>query len=155
MIKVLRQKINELETLKKSINIIDIFKKKEVIDYIIELNRYDQIWKDGVDYKNEIIGYYSYASEKIANIEGRSFTYRGETKVKEAGDPFFLLDSKSFFDSFDVIVGSKSFKIVADSDTADEIERNYGNVLGLTDESKKKFKQFIYDKYFKKNISKI
>jgi hypothetical protein len=129
------------------LNLKKIFQKKEVQDYIIKLNSFEQLFLKGIDIQGREVGKYSINTERFLDslpINRSVFSFYGVTKRKNAGDNFFFYDTGEFFKDMKVKLENDGFIISSDTDTADKLEEKYGNrLIGLTNESKKKLGQFI------------
>ena len=99
--------------------------EQEVKDFILWLNKENQLYDQGIDAEGNIIGYYSAATQAI-NPE------------KVAGTPYTLRDTGAFFDSFRIEIGQNEIYITANPIKGnDNLFEKYGEqILGLTDESK-------------------
>ena len=135
---------NVIEFLERasSLNYEDVLSKvwndKRVQDKIIELNTREQLFNKGVNSQNEVIGYYSKATEEISG--GR----------KKEGEHYTLLDTSEFFDSFRILVFGSIAEIIADTMKTnpfagtEDLTVKYGKeIIGLTDESKTILKEII------------
>ena len=102
---------------------------RDIQVFILDLNRFDQLFDQGINSKGDVIGFYRGTS-------------RGKKlgQIKQAGDHYDFLDTGEFFDSFKVIPTKKFFEIVADGQKgAENLFDKYGQELtGLTEESKEK-----------------
>ena len=109
------------------------FTDRDIQELVLNLNRYKQLFNLGVDYENSIIGYYSAYTE---------FLYRGQIfdgKTKQAGEPYFFLDTGWLFESFYFRRNKDSIEIGAtDLDKLKDNEQigDPNRLLGLTDDSK-------------------
>jgi len=123
--------VNKAKTLRKGRVLAYSFKTKDIKDYIIKLNTYDQLFNEGVDRTGEIVGYYGRSTEKI--YKGQTF----EGKQKIAEEPYFFLNTENLFNSFSVVVNEASITIIA-TDVAKlaDVMENPDLLVGLTDESK-------------------
>lgn len=121
----------------------EIFSMSEVQEFIIKLNRFNQIFIEGDTVDGFNIGTYSPFTEAVN--QGRTFTLDGVSKTKTAGRNIFLFDEGDFFRSFKVTVTSNGFSIYADdSGKYDEpLEKRYGRLIGLSEESREKLKEFL------------
>lgn len=145
--------IQALQRLQKSLNqkkakldVTRIFERKDVQDYIIQLNRYDQLWREGVSPKGDVVGVYSQVTEAIVDsrtINASVFRFNGESKRKTTGEKYFFFDKGDYFNQFDVYVDEYGFVIISNSATAEELKLKYGQLLGLTDENKAKLSVFV------------
>ena len=102
--------------------------QKRVLDWI----RQDQLFNEGVDENNKIIGLYSIATQNI-------------NPSKKAGTPFTLYDTGEFYRSMFIAVGVNEIIINADPiKTGDDgkktdLFKEYGTgIIGLTEENKEK-----------------
>lgn len=126
----------------KDLRITEVFQVKEVQDYIIYLNRHEQLFLKGETVEGDLTGFYSLKTQFIT--EGKGYTSEGVTKYKKAGDPFFFLDTNDFFNSFKVKVGNEYFTIEANDKKDDGyLSEKYGHIIGLSEESKSKLVEFI------------
>lgn len=115
----------------------------DVQRFILELNKFDQIFSESINIEGDKLGTYSRYTE---NLNARtSFTYNGMTRRKTRGDNYFLFDSGRFFDSFRVKVNKDGFSIQANEIAEDgtNIILAFGDVIGLTDESKEKLSEYL------------
>lgn len=113
-----------------------IYSETEVQDFIIDLNRIEQLFKKGVDIEGNIFGTYSPLTETLS--QGRSFGFGGDSgsKTKRAGDPIFLLDDGDFYRSFKIrLKNNGSFTISAVTDKDDFDLLDYGDIIGLSNNS--------------------
>lgn len=125
-IKLLGNKQNELS--------ISVFKIPEIKLFIIRLNLVDQLYTQGLDSNDKVIGTYSYTTA-IKNGE-EHYIYNGLVSQKVYGEPYNLYETGEFYDSFKVIVDATGFVISADTIKPDKDLMDYGEILGLTPESK-------------------
>jgi len=115
---------------------LQIWKEKEVQQVILNLNRIEQLFKKGIDSEGDVIGVYSVTTELLS--EGESFSFKGNTKRKRAGDPIILFDGGDFYASFKIIVDNDGFTIEANEITDDgtSLTQRFGDdILGLTENS--------------------
>jgi hypothetical protein len=111
-----------------------IFSQPDKQQLVITLNQRSQLFEQGVNSLGRIIGTYSPATESIS---------RGR---KRAGQPYTLLDTGEFYDSFEIVnVQPNYFTIWADGNKEDEnLFEKYGNeILGLTEQSIERLTQMI------------
>jgi len=109
--------------------------KTEVLDFI----RIDQLFEQGVDEYDKVIGRYSIITETQYNSS------------KVAGTPYTLYDSGDFYRSFMLEVVPDGIIINADGlkeDGTDLLEKFTNKILGLTDESKIKLIEKVKAKYY-------
>jgi len=97
--------------------------KTKVLDFV----RIDQLFEQGVNEDDQVIGTYSIITETVYNPE------------KVAGTHYTLKDTGDFYKSFMMQVLPDGIIINADGikdDGTDLLERFTNKILGLTDESK-------------------
>jgi hypothetical protein len=121
----------------------DVFSMSEVQDFIIKLNRFNQIFVNGETVDGFNIGTYGVFTEQLN--QGRIFTLDGVSKSKRAGTNYFLLDQGDFLRSFRVRVTINGFEIYAeDSGKYDQpLEQRFGKLVGLSEESRDQLKEFL------------
>ena len=113
--------------------------KTKVLDFI----RIDQLFEQGVNEDDQVIGRYSIVTETVYNPE------------KVAGSPYTLKDSGDFYKSFMMEVLPDGIIINADGikdDGTDLLERFTDKILGLTDESKIKLIKELKEKYYTESL---
>lgn len=122
--------LKNVAALDQSKILVRIWKDKEVQTFIVDLNRVDQLLKKGVDSLGDVFGLY-------ASDQG-TVSFKGTTKNKKRNSPISLLDTGSFYKSFDVKLLSSGFKITAnDKKDDDSLTDIYGKeILGLTNENR-------------------
>lgn len=103
---------------------------------ILDLNRMDQLFDQGIRSDGTLIGLYSPATEAISGGK------------KKAGTHYTMKDTGEFFRSFRVVPSKTFFEIVADGDKGDEnLFDKYGkDLLGLTPESRDKLAEELIPK---------
>ena len=111
---------------------VKVLSNQKFKTWILDLVRQDQLFDQGVDEDNDVIGYYSEWTEMM-----------NPTKI--AGEHYTLFDTGEFYKSFKLIVGKNYFEIDADPIKTNEdgevtnLFYQYSeSILGLTDESKDK-----------------
>ena len=111
---------------------IKVLQDQKFKEWILNLVRQDQLFDQGVDEDNEVIGYYSEWTEMV-NPE------------KIAGTHYTLFDTGEFYKSFILRVGKNYFEIDADplkkddnGETTNLFYKYSESILGLTEESKEK-----------------
>ena len=112
--------------------LVSVYLESDVQQFILDLNRLDQLFEKGISTKEEIIGTYSSTTE-LLNPE------------KRAGTPYTLKDTGDFYASFGIKLNvNGDLIILADTqkDDRDLLEINK-DILGLTNESKGKLIQEI------------
>jgi hypothetical protein len=113
--------------------------KTEVLDFI----RIDQLFEQGVDEDDKVIGTYSLRTQMEFNPE------------KVANTPYTLKDTGDFYRSFMLEVLPDGIVINADGikdDGTDLLERFTDKILGLTDESKIKLIEKVKAKYYETTL---
>ena len=113
--------------------------KTEVLDFI----RIDQLFEQGVNEDNEVIGTYSLRTQMEFNPE------------KVANTPYTLKDTGDFYRSFMLEVVPDGIIINADGikdDGTDLLEKFTDKILGLTDESKIKLIEKVKAKYYETTL---
>ena len=120
---------------------VKIFSDKELQEIILDYIRWDQLYAEGVDEDNEVIGTYSEFTEWI-NPE------------KTAGTPYTLYDTGDFYNSMIIRVFRKEIEIDADAIKTDEsgettdLFNEYGiGIVGLTEQSKTKLIEELKERY--------
>lgn len=110
---------------------LEIWKDGKVQRVIIDLNRYEQLFKLGVDANGLVIGEYGYYSDFISD------------GVKAFGTHYTLNDTGVFYESMKVKDYNDGFSILADTvkqnkvGKVTDLAKKYGvDILGLTDQSK-------------------
>jgi len=133
--------VDNARTLNANRVIANIFLDQRFQEFVLDLNRVDQIFEGGIqadgsdiNSSNSSPGTYSRFTEQ--ENQGRTFRFnKSTTKAKIAGDAYFLFNTGRLFDSFKIDVFNDSFDILA-ADTLDDgksVLGEYGsNLLGLT-----------------------
>jgi hypothetical protein len=148
MFDLLNTRIGELLNKATLITFADVWKevfkdeqfKEEILDWI----RWEQLFDQGVNENNEIIGYYSEYTQYL-------------NKDKIANTPYTLYDTGDFYNSFIITVLSDSIEINADPIKSEATEygfdvvdlfKEYGEgIIGLTDESKEKLAKELIKRF--------
>lgn len=101
--------------------------KKMILDYI----RNDQLFDEGIDSNEQIIGTYSYWTEVLSNGK------------KRMGDPYTLKDTGQFYRSMYVKVLNDS--ILIDANYTKMEDKNWWSIdiLGLTEENLEKYAEMV------------
>jgi hypothetical protein len=120
---------------------VKIFSDKELQEIILHYIRWDQLYAEGVDEDNEVIGTYSEFTEWI-------------NPTKTAGTPYTLYDTGDFYNSMIIRVFRKEIEIDADAIKTDEsgettdLFNEYGiGIVGLTEQSKTKLIEELKERY--------
>lgn len=135
----------------------NIFADKFLQDYILDLNREDQLYDKGITADGISLGEYS-----PATIQGTS-NFEGKIQKGQRYDHITLKDSGKFYESFIFKPYKNYFLITANTlkggkvlkynnrwsmkrETTRETDlMDYGNILGLTDENKNEVVLWIKD----------
>ena len=150
MFKSLIKLCDNVKNLKSEKILIQILVDKKVQNFIIDLNRIDQLFNDGTDANGEFLGYYSEATELINRGLGNNKTTADHITLKDTGD---------FYKSFFVRIYKNGFTIIANSikDKTDLTEVYGKDIIGLSENSKyelyKEIKPSIIN-FVKKSIFK-
>jgi hypothetical protein len=132
----LKKLCDNVKNLESNKILVSIWFDKSVQDFILDLNRLNQLFKSGVDANNELLGYYSPATEWIT--KGKSYQYGGLSSKKTSADHITLYDTGMFYKSFRVKVYKDGFIVYANSivDDGSDLTEIYGqDIIGLTNES--------------------
>jgi hypothetical protein len=124
--------IRNLDTFKTTNVAVEVFKRANVQTLIINYNRQEQLFAQGIDIYGNIVGFYSLTTSLI-------------NPSKRVNTPYNFKDTGEFFRSFKVIVEEDGFVIDADADKLidSEIIESEQQILGLTKESKEKLVQMV------------
>lgn len=125
---------NKMKKLSANSLAMTVFVLPQIKQYIIKLNLVDQLYNEGIDVNDKVIGTYSYTTA-LANGENH-YIYNGLVSVKQFGEPYSLFDTGEFYESFNVVYRKDGFVITADTQKPDKDLMEYGEILGLTEESK-------------------
>ena len=145
----LKNLVNFFDNLKGGELVVRIIEENDTLQVdILEMNRFDQLFKQGIDSDGNLIGVYS--STYIGA--------QGQTKTK--GDHYTLEDTGHFYESFKVMTGRDFFEIIANPIKPDgNLFDDYGaDIVGLTEESKKKLQVImlpLIQKHIRNKISRI
>lgn len=115
---------------------LSVFVVPEIKKFIIRLNQVDQLYNEGIDVNDKIIGTYSYLTA-LKNGE-EHYIFNGLVSVKKTGEPYTLYDQGYFYESFKVVIKKNGFYIDANTVKEDKDLMDYGEILGLNAESKEK-----------------
>jgi hypothetical protein len=118
---------------------LTVFVVPEVKLFIVKLNIVDQLYTEGVDVNDKVIGTYSYLTAIKSN--GEHYVYNGLVSVKKYGEPYTFYDTGQFYESFKVIIKDGGFVISANTVKEDKDLMSYGDILGLDEESKQKLQR--------------
>jgi len=107
--------------------------KKSILDLI----RINQLYQQGIDENEKVIGYYSAVTDMIT---------RGQ---KAEGDPFTLKDTGEFYRSMYVVVLRDSIVIEADFQKMADQDWWTIDILGLTQKNLELYAQMVKENYIK------
>lgn len=136
------QSFNGIKLLKQVLN------SKESKDFLIDLNTRKQLFDKGINSEgvklDSIGGGYS-----AATIEGTA-NFEGKISKGLPIDRITLFDTGEFYDSFTVEFNLPNVTIFAnDNKDGTLLTSEWGNdIIGLTDENKRIFEEYIVDKVF-------
>jgi hypothetical protein len=143
MFNQLKKLCDNVKHLESNKILVSIWFDKSVQDFILDLNRLNQLFKSGVDANNDFMGNYSAHTEVLT--KGKTYTYGGVTSTKTFDDHITLYDTGIFYKSFRVKVYKDGFTVYANSivDDGKDLTEIYGqDIIGLTNESN----QELYNK---------
>lgn len=145
MFEPLKKLCINVKNLKSEKLLIGIIADKQIQHYILDLNRFDQLFKGGIDANGDSLGNYSYFTDSVRR--GESFSYGGLSSKKTINDHITLYDTGKFYKSMFVRLYKDGFTIVANSitdDGTDLTERFGDDIIGLSNESiEKLFEKII------------
>ncbi len=128
-------------TIKLDINEIlrEIYRLPEVQEFILNLNKIDQLYDKGIDSTGASLGEYS-----ANTIEGTN-NFEGKRSKGQPTDRITLKDKGIFYDSFLFVIGADYFSIEADPIRGDtNLFDDFGeDILGLTEESLQKLREYL------------
>lgn len=113
---------------------VSVFHIPEVRQFIVRLNRVEQLYTQGLDANDKVIGTYSYTTALEAGEN--TYIFNGIVSHKTYGEPYTLYESGEFYESFRVIVKGDGFVITANTAKPDGDLTQFGEILGITQESK-------------------
>ena len=138
--------LNNVKKLDEQKIFIEIVSIDNIERFILDLNRVDQLFDDGVTSFGDPLPVYSPITEGFAL--DKVFTVSTETggtlsKEKKFGERYNLFASGEMFSSFRLIVDDGGFVIDAQTIKGDvDYEKKY-KILGITDENKSKISERI------------
>jgi hypothetical protein len=128
-----------------------VFRDTTVQKIVIDLNRVDQLFLEGIKSDGSSLPTYSKSTGAIAY--NKVYSFEGYSSTKAQGEPFTLFDTGEFYKSFRLIQKQNGFIIYADDEKdGDTLQNMYGGqakILGLTDESITKLTEEIKPYIFK------
>lgn len=140
--------IAALENFNPELVVVQAAKRKDIKEVIIELNRDDQLYEQGIRSDGRSLPDYD-----------KNVTVPYKIAVGQRYDHMTLRDTEAWQASFDVIYTALSFEIIATESKTKMLKKNYGkSILGLTREnidflSEKHFKPYLQN-YFTNLISR-
>lgn len=113
------------------------FESAKTRDEIIDWIRIEQLKKKGVNADDEIIGFYSYATELASGGE------------KQEGTPYTLEDTGEFYRSMYMVTLKDAIVFEADPIKGnDNLFEKYGsNIVNLNEENREKLRTLVKEKY--------
>jgi hypothetical protein len=109
-----------------------VFRDKTVQKIVIDLNRIDQLFFEGVKSDGSTLPLYQ-------GVYNQVYTFEGNSRTKAQGEPYALYDTGDFYKSFRLLQDKTGFKILANDEKENvTLQDMYGNgvpILGLTEES--------------------
>jgi hypothetical protein len=137
----LGQVLNRYRFLKGEYLWFKVFSDAKFREWVLDLIRQDQLFKQGIDGDGDIIGTYSEYTEMM-NPE------------KVAGTPFTLFDTGDFYESFILYIYKDAIEVDAnpikinDKGEKENLFWKYGeNIIALTGESMDKLRQEFLHRY--------
>ncbi len=119
---------------------VSVFRISEIKQFIIRLNRVEQLYNEGLDVNDRVIGTYSYTTALLAGEE--TYIFNGLVSRKAVGEPYTLFYIGEFYESFRVDIKKDGFVIVANTvKDGDDLVDKFGEILGLTTNSKDELAQ--------------
>ena len=106
-----------------------LLREKELRNYILDLNRIDQLFNQGIDSKGQSLGEYA-----ASTILGTS-KFKGKIEKGQPTDRVTLKDTGDFYKSFNILFEEDGFEITADEniDYVPKLLDTYGeDIVGLT-----------------------
>jgi len=138
---MLGQALNRYRNLKEEYLWFKVFSDAQFREWVLDLIRQDQLFKQGIDGDGDIIGTYSEYTEML-NPE------------KVAGTPFTLFDTGDFYKSFILYIYKDAIEVDAnpikinDKGEKENLFWKYGeNIIALTDESMVKLRQEFLQRF--------
>jgi hypothetical protein len=109
-----------------------VFRDKTVQKIVIDLNRIDQLFFEGVKSDGSTLPLYQ-------GVYNQVYTFEGNSRTKAQGEPYALYDTGDFYKSFRLLQDKTGFKILANDEkengTLQDMYANGVPILGLTEES--------------------
>lgn len=124
--------------------LIDIYEKKKMQDFILDKNRYDQLFYQGVDSNGYRLAPYSANTIVIKRRKNQPID---RTTLKDSGD---------FYDTFVLIFSSDLDFIVGADDSGKNLFDRYGNdILGFTKDNKDEIINEVGNQFVEKTKKQI
>lgn len=144
----LGQVVNRYRTLKTDYLWRVVFSDAKFREWVLDLIRKDQLFKQGIDGDGDTIGYYSEFTESL-------------DPKKVAGTPYTLFDTGEFYKSFILYVYSNYIEVDAnpikinDKGEKENLFWKYGeNIIALTNENLDKLREEFLQR-FKKELAEL
>ena len=132
MFQKLHKLIQNVKNLNQNKICFIVFRDKTVQKIVIDLNRIDQLFYEGVKSDGSTLPLYR-------GVYNQVYTFEGNTRTKAQGEPYALYDTGEFYRSFKLIQQKDGFIITANDEKENgTLQEMYGNnvpILGLTEES--------------------
>ncbi len=98
---------------------------------ILDLNRYDQLYEEGIDSDGRLLKPYSPTTVQYKRFFGQPYN---RTTLFDKGD---------FYRGFDILQKPDTINIFSRDSKSSELVEKYGNIFGLTTENERIFNQEI------------
>ena len=114
-----------------------VFSREDFQTWILDLIRQDQLFDQGIDGNNQVIGYYSASTQK-------------RKPEKKEGTPYTLYDTGDFYNSFTIVVMPNILEIDADPvKQGANLFVKYGeDIIKLTDENMERLRAEVIQRYY-------
>jgi len=114
---------------------------------ILDLNRINQLFNQGIDSQGSLVGVYSFRTQEI-------------NPSKQAGTHFTFRDTGIFFDSFRIVTAPDFIEIVANPirDRTNLFDKYTPDLVGLTNESKEELgiiMQPLIEDFIRKKLNRL
>jgi len=126
--------INNAQRLDEGEIFVRIMQQNDVAEFTLDLNRFEQLFVNSIDKEGVELPNYSRFSEDISF--DKMFTYKGKSRRKTRGDNMFLFDEGDFYASFRLSATQDEIVIYAETKKEDRDLLMYGDIIGLTENSK-------------------
>lgn len=139
--------INNAQKLNEGVIFLRIMQQKDIAEFTLDLNRFEQLFMNSVDKEGVELPSYSKLSEDLSF--DKVFTYKGKSRRKTRGDSMFLFDEGDFYATFRLTATQDEMIIYADTVKEDRDLLMYGDIIGLAENSKnelvKKIKPLVLE----------